>query len=353
MAFFPKNFVDPNHFSSLPWREWHCLYAHSVVLKLEEIVCLIEHMYRSIPTMHSFEISGRSLFILQERHPEITPYLEKGNTLPQNYLINLRIKDDKGSYIHHPKVKEFEELFNQYGLPLLKRFIKNRFSRTSRRTRYDVYRNMCYFLIPFLHVITSWQLGPRTKPEQVGWLRLGEMNINPFDKDIAKLPITYASWQHVESIKNDYDLSIGYMEKMLEASDLQRQQFIWQIEKCFQTFPNLRRIVLRDPWSEFRNSLLSYGKPFTFKVETYYPYDDTAFQVEAILQAWAEMPHITDIPNIKKLCATQSVLPLMKRHATVIEGYDIHTRVGCYYELVNNIDPLYHRSFDKRFFLVL
>lgn len=351
MAFFPKNFVHPEQFKNLPWQEWNCLYTHSLALKLQEIICLVEHMYRTIPTMHSFELKGRSLYSLSEVHPEIAPYLSSGNILPVNYLVNIKIKDDKGDFITHPKVNEFNILFNNYGLPLLKKFFGRNFSRIQRRQRYDAYRKITYFLTSFATVINSWQWGPRLKAEQIRWVRTKQGNIKE-DIDIARLPICYANWQHVMSIKNDYDLYIGFMEKILEAEDLHRQQFIWQLEKCFKEIPDIRRIVLRDPWSDLRDSLLSYGKDFHFKVETY-KNSKTMFLAENIIDKWAFTPLITNIINIGKIGINQAVLPLMKKEAVVIQGKTLEERMKGYKKLINNIDPLKHRIFDKRFLILL
>ncbi|EPP7233195.1 hypothetical protein ACTOJ1_000037 [Shigella flexneri] len=351
MAFFPKNFIHPEQFKDLPWQEWNCLYTHSLALKLQEIICLVEHMYRCIPTMHGFEIKGRSLSILNQKHPEITPYLSSGNILPVNYLVNIKIKDDKGNYITHPRLNEFNELFNEYGFPLLTKFLGRNFSRIQRRQRYDIYKKISFFLVSFSHVINSWQWGPRLKPEQVRWVRNKDSSMIK-DIDVARLPICYASWQHVLSIKNDYDLYIGFMEKMLEAEDLHRQHFLWQIEKCFKDIPDIRRIVLRDPWSELRGSLLSYGKGFHFKVETY-KNASSMFIAENILDEWAYTPLISDIINIGKIGINQSVLPLMKKEAVVIEGATLEDRMKGYKKLINNINTLKHRAFDKRFLILL
>lgn len=351
MAFFPKNFVHPEQFKTLPWQEWNCLYTHSLALKLQEIICLVEHMYRTIPVMHSFELKGRSLCTLNQVHPEITPYLSSGNILPVNYLVNIKIKDDKGNFITHPKLNEFNVLFNKYGLPLLRKFLGRHFSHIQRRQRYDVYRKVTYFLTSFTHVINSWQWGPRLKSEQVRWVRTKQGNTKE-DIDVARLPLCYANWQHVISIQNDYDLYIGFMEKMLEAEDLHRQQFLWQLEKCFKTIPDIKRIVLRDPWSDLRKSLLSYGKGFHFRVEAYNN-SSKIFFAENLLDSWAFTPLITDIVNIGRIGINQAVLPLMKKEAVVIQGKSLEERMKGYERLINNIDPLEHRPFDKRFLILL
>lgn len=351
MAFFPKIFVNPNHFKELPWQEWNCLYTHSLALKLQEIICLIEHMYRTIPTMHGFEIKGRSLFVLTEKHPEAISFLSKGNISPVNYLVNLKIKDDKGNYINSSKINEFNNLFNEYGLPLLNKFIGRHFVKIQRRQRYDVYRKIVFFLTSFIPVINSWQWGPRIKPEQIRWVRTKDEH-NTKDIDLARLPLCYASWQHILSIKNDYDLYIGFMEKILEAEDLHRQHFLWQIENCFKEMPNLRKIVLRDPWHELRDSLLSYGKGFHFKVETY-SNDNTMFIVENIIDKWAYTPFITDIINIGRIGVNKSVLPLMTKEAVIIEGKTLEERMKGYRKLIQNIDPMLHRAFDNRFLMLI